>query len=258
MSRHFFIQAEAIRNDRATLPPELANHIGTVLRLTEGDEIILLDGTGNHYRGTIDQLGKQTGEVQIIEHWLIEEQTISVELIQGIPKGDKMEMILQKGTELGISRFAPAWSERSIPALATNRATKKQQRWQRIISEAARQSRRPILPTCALPCRLEEALTNCSAELKLMLWEDGSNPLNTVLPEQTPHDVAILIGPEGGFSAEEADLARSKGFIPVNLGPRILRTETAGFAVSAVLQYIYGDFGVRCTKARIQPKGAQP
>ncbi len=258
MARHFFIQADAICNDLAILPPELANHIGTVLRLTEGDEIILLDGTGNHYRGTIDQLGKQTSEVQIIEHWLTEEQTIPLELIQGIPKGDKMETILQKGTELGVSRFTPVWSERSIPAPTASRQTKKQQRWQRIVSEAARQSRRPILPTCTLPCRLEEALTACQAELKLMLWEDGSSPLNTVLPEQTPRDVAILIGPEGGFSPEEADLARSKGFIPVNLGPRILRTETAGFAVSAVLQYLYGDFGVRCTKARTQPKGAKP
>ena len=78
-----------------------------------------------------------------------------------------------------------------------------------------------------------------------MLWEDGSRPLHSILPEQTPRDVAVLVGPEGGFSAEEAELARSNGFLTVNLGPRILRTETAGFAVSAVLQYLYGDFGVR-------------
>lgn len=244
MARQFFIPTDAIQDDRVALPSDLASHIGAVLRLTAGEEIILLDGNGQHYRCIIDRLDKRSGEGHIIDQWQETEQTIPVELLQGVPKGDKMDLILQKGTELGIRRFSPVWSERSIPSPDTGRNNKKQLRWQRIVSEAARQSRRPILPQCELPRRLEAALIDCRAELKLMLWEEGSRPLKSVLPQYPPQDVAILVGPEGGFSAREADLAQSFGFIPVHLGPRILRTESAGFAVSAVLQYLYGDFGV--------------
>jgi 16S rRNA (uracil1498-N3)-methyltransferase len=243
MARQFFIPTDAIHNDVITLTEEVANHVGTVLRLTRGDEIILLDGTGTHFRCIIERLTKQTGEARIIEQWLIEEQTIPLQLIQALPKGDKMEMILQKGTELGINRFSPVWSERCIQAQASGREGKKQQRWQRIVTEAARQSRRPILPSCEPTRPLRTALADCDAELKLMLWEDGSQPLREVLTKQPPKKVALLVGPEGGFSPQEAQLARSHGFLPVRLGSRILRTETAGFAVSAVLQYLYGDFG---------------
>lgn len=245
MGRHFFVTTEAIRNDTVTLPAELAIHVGTVLRLNKGDEIILLDGNGNHYRCHIEKLAKRTGEARIIEQWLIEEQTIPIRLIQGLPKGDKMEMILQKGTELGINRFSPVWSERSIPATPAGREVKKQQRWQRIVTEAARQSRRPILPVCEPTRSLQVALDDCDAEMKLMLWEEGNQPLREVLPEQPPKGIALLVGPEGGFSPQEAELAQSHGFLPVHLGSRILRTETAGFAVSAILQYLYGDLGTR-------------
>ena len=245
MPRQFFVPSDAIKTDRVTLPPELAYHVCTVLRLAEGDEIILLDGSGNHYRCTIDNLEKQTGNARIVEHWLVEEQVVPIQLIQGIPKSDKMEMILQKGTELGISSFSPVWSERTVPAPAAGREAKKRQRWQRIVNEAARQSCRPILPACESSQPLTTALAACHAELRLMLWEDGSRPLHALLPEQPPRDIAVLVGPEGGFSPQEAELARSYDFIPVHLGTRILRTETAGFAVSAVLQYLYGDFGGR-------------
>lgn len=153
-------------------------------------------------------------------------------------------MILQKGTELGITRFSPVWSERSIPAPPSPREEKKLLRWRRIVAEAARQSRRPILPNCDSPLPLHEALTDCDAELKLMLWEDGSNPLRDTAKTTTP-GCCSPGRPGRGFSSQEADLAKGHGFIPVHLGSRILRTETAGFAVSAVLQYLYGDFGTR-------------
>ena len=245
MARQFFVPPDAIQTDKVTLPPELSYHVCTVLRLAAGDEIILLDGSGNHYRCIIDRIEKQAGIARIIEQWLIEEAAVPLHLIQGIPKGDKMEMILQKGTELGISKFSPVWSERSIPAPAAGREEKKLQRWQRIVNESARQSRRPILPICEGSQPLGIALTDCNAELKLMLWEDGTQPLHEILPKQPPRDIALLVGPEGGFSQQEAELAKANGFIPIHLGTRILRTETAGFAVSAVLQYLYGDFGVR-------------
>ncbi|MBE0500106.1 MAG: 16S rRNA (uracil(1498)-N(3))-methyltransferase [Desulfuromonadales bacterium] len=245
MSRQFFVPADAIQNGMVTLPTELANHIGTVLRLVKGDEILLLDGSGSHYRCIIDRLQRRSGEARIIERWLIKEQAVPICLIQGLPKGNKMEMILQKGTELGIDRFCPVWSERSIPAPASDREVNKQRRWQRIVDEAARQSCRPTLPRCDSPRPLSLVLADCDAELKLMLWEDGNEPLNKALTQLPPREIALLVGPEGGFSSREAELAQSYGFIPVHLGSRILRTETAGFAVSAVLQYLYGDFGAR-------------
>jgi 16S rRNA (uracil1498-N3)-methyltransferase len=245
MSRQFFVSETAIQGDRISLSAELINHVGSVLRLTTGNEIILLDGTGNHFRCILESLEKRSGVARIVDQWLIEEQTIPIRLIQSLPKGDKMEMILQKGTELGITRFTPVWSERSIPAAAPGRETKKQLRWQRIITEAARQSRRPILPGCDQPLALNRVLADCDAELKLMLWEDGSQPLAEELKQEPPRDIALLVGPEGGFTPTEAELARSHGFLPIHLGSRILRTETAGFAVSAVLQYLYGDFGTR-------------
>ncbi|MEZ4483640.1 MAG: RsmE family RNA methyltransferase [Syntrophotaleaceae bacterium] len=125
------------------------------------------------------------------------------------------------------------------PAKAEQRC----QRWQRIVGEAARQSRRPLLPAVATPRPLIEALADCGEELRLMLWEDGSRPLAETLPTVAPASIALLVGPEGGFTTEEARTAAKTGFQPVHLGPRIMRSETAGFAVAAILQYHYGDLG---------------
>jgi 16S rRNA (uracil1498-N3)-methyltransferase len=118
-------------------------------------------------------------------------------------------------------------------------------RWQRIIQEATRQSRRPLLPRLEELRPLAQALAQTNEALRLMLWEEGSIPLNAALPPEPPASCALLVGPEGGFSAAEAQSAQHAGFIPVSLGKRILRTETAGMAVAAVLQNRYGDFGTR-------------
>ncbi len=217
----------------------------SVLRLAVGTEVLLLDGAGGHYQCQLIELAVQGGRAEIIRHWRESESALPVRLLQGVPKGDRFDLILQKGTELGIAAFTPVWSQRSIPAPAAGRDEKRLQRWQRIIAEAARQSRRPLLPACAAPQPLASALAATTEELRLMLWEEGSQPLATALPAIPPRDVALLVGPEGGFSAAEAQVATAAGFQPVHLGPRILRSETAGFAVSAILQYVYGDFGVR-------------
>ena len=242
MAEHrFFIEPSAVADDRVELSPEVAHHIGKVLRLAEGDEILLLDGSGNHFRTEIDQLRSGGGSARIVEQWHATEKALPIRLIQALPKGEKFDLILQKGTELGIGRFSPVSSGRSIAKAA--RTEKKLARWRRIVAEAARQSRRPLLPTCDPVEPFGEAVAGSQQELKLMLWEEGSMPLAEALPAGPPTDIAILVGPEGGFSADEAEQATGAGFIPVSLGPRILRTETAGFAVAAVLEYLYGDFG---------------
>jgi len=245
MARRFFVSPDSIGEQDIVLPVEVAHHMRSVLRLVVGDEVVLLDGTGGLYRCRIAALERQGGRATIETRWRETETALPVRLLQAVPKGDRFDLVLQKGTELGIAAFTPVWSQRSVPAADPGRDAKRLQRWRRIVAEAARQSRRPCLPGCTAPQPLGAALATTGEELRLMLWEEGSVPLASALPPRPPRDVALLVGPEGGFSADEAQSARSAGFVPVHLGPRILRSETAGFAVSAILQYVYGDFGAR-------------
>jgi 16S rRNA (uracil1498-N3)-methyltransferase len=131
-----------------------------------------------------------------------------------------MDLVLQKGTELGMTAFTPVLAERSIPS--ADRGEKRRQRWERIIREAAQQSRRTYLPRLDKVLPLTDALRHCGEDLRLLLWEEESRPLADILPAVAPRDVAVLVGPEGGFSVGEVALARRAGFIPVSLGQRIL------------------------------------
>jgi len=242
--RRFFVDPAAVGPARVELAGDVLHHIVKVLRLTPGDEIVLLDGHGRHLRCELESISAGAGSARILEQWVEQERGLAIQLIQSLPKGDKLDLVLQKGTELGVTRFTPVSTERCVQQLDVKRGDKKQQRWQRIVAEAARQSRRSILPLCDEVAPLAIALQECRQPLKLLLWEDESRPLADRLPAVSPSGVAILVGPEGGFSRAEVDLALANGFLPVSLGPRILRTETAGFAVTAVLEYLYGDFGV--------------
>lgn len=245
MAEHrFFVPATAIGDTAVKLPAEVAHHAHKVLRLATGAEIVLLDGSGLELDCRITGLSSRAGQADILDRRQVVETAMPVRMIQGLPKGDKFDLVLQKGTELGVTRFSPAWTERSVPVAKPERMEKRNTRWQRIVAEAARQSRRSRLPECQPVRPLAEVLADTGEELRLMFWEEGSRPLHDVLPAEPPAGVAVLIGPEGGFTSAEADLAVAHGFCPVRLGPRILRSETAGFAVAAVLQYLYGDLGV--------------
>lgn len=238
--RRFFVAAEVLAVERPVLPEEVVRHL-TVLRLAAGEEILLLDGEGGVARCRLAALGKRSGEAEVLARWRENDTAFPVTLLQALPKGDKMELILQKGTELGVGGFVPVLTGRSVAQPGAERGEARRERWQRIVCEAARQCRRPCLPSLAAPQPLDAALAAVSAELRLMLWEEGSRPLSAVLPASPPASAAVLVGPEGGFSATEATQARRAGFVPVRIGPRILRTETAGFAAAAILQYLYGD-----------------
>lgn len=239
----FFVSPDRLQSDEINLPEEVFHHLRVVLRRSQGEEILLLDGLGGVCRCRVDVLGKKGGTAKILERWQEVETAFPVYLLQGLPKGDKLDLVLQKGTELGIGAFTPVISARSVPVRDAEREDRRVQRWQKIIQEAARQCRRSHLPRLHAAQSLEDTLASCRADLKLMLWEEESRPLNEVLSGQSPRDVAVLVGPEGGFTADEAASARRFGFVPVRCGPRILRSETAGFAVTAVLQYLYGDLG---------------
>jgi 16S rRNA (uracil1498-N3)-methyltransferase len=245
--RRFFLPPANMANEEITLSSEILHHLGAVLRLSAGEEIVLLDGLGNLCRCRIESLDRRSGKARVLHRWREEESALPVCLLQALPKGDKMDLVLQKGTELGVSIFVPVLAGRSISRPGTGEE-KRLLRWERIVREAARQCRRPCLPHLTSPLPLAQALSECNADLRLMLWEEESRPLAGALPTAAPRQAAILVGPEGGFSSQEAELARRAGFLPVRIGPRILRTETAGFAVASILQYLYGDLGP-CSKA---------
>jgi 16S rRNA (uracil1498-N3)-methyltransferase len=233
-----FVPPEALQGAVVAISGDTFHHL-SVLRLRVGDEVLLLDGAGRFGRGVLRQVSRSAALAEVLERWEEKEELLPLRLLQGLPKGEKFEWLLEKGVELGISVFTPVVTERSQVR------GEKFSRWQRIIQEAARQSRRPLLPTLEELQPLPQALAQTSEALRLMLWEEGSLPLNAALPPEIPASCALLVGPEGGFAAAEAQAAVAAGFIPVSLGKRILRTETAGMAVAAVLQNRYGDFGTR-------------
>lgn len=218
------------------------HHLSKVLRCRPGDEVLLLDGTGTCCLVQLVQLLAREATTRLVHRWQDVEHGLPITLLQALPKGDKFDLVLQKGTELGITRFVPVLTEHTVPQPAAVRSEKRQQRWARIVSEAARQSRRILLPEVELPKTLEQVTTMAGNDLKLVLWEAGSRPLALALPQQPPTGVRLLVGPEGGFSQEEMAKITAAGFIAVHLGPRILRTETAGLAATPVLQYLYGDW----------------
>lgn len=234
----FFVPAGTLAGERVTVTGDPHHHLHSVLRLKAGAELLLLDGTGACCRGRLESIDRRVAMVAVLERWQERERCCRLQLLQALPKGDKFELVLQKGTELGVTAFQPLLSARTVSRPERGRL----ERWQRIAGEAARQSRRPIVPEVGELLPLEGALARVTAPLRLLLWEAGSRPLSELLPPEAPGAVAVLIGPEGGLTAEEVALAAAAGFVPVHLGPRILRTETAGLAIAAIFQYRYGDW----------------
>lgn len=223
-----------------SLPEELRKHLQTVLRLQVGDRIQLFNGAGQVATSILRD--DSTIELQDVVNYPAPNCFLT--LIQGLPKGDKLELILQKGTELGVNQFYLATMERSVGLLKAARKAKRLERWQKIIQEAARQSKQYHLPQLRVDTLLPKVLSTVKADLKLLLWEESAKPLEAVLPQLPPQRIAVVVGPEGGISQREVLQAEAEGYQPVSLGPRILRTETAGLAIMTILQYLYGDLAL--------------
>jgi len=234
--RRFFLDPNLLTEDQVDLPGETLKHL-RVLRLSVGDRIELLDGSGQVATARIEILNRQNAQVRIVNRRQEKELALPVTLLQGLPKADKFDLILQKGTELGIRRFVPVLTQRCQPDGGKRRLD----RWQRIAREAARQSGRFRLPELEEPVPLAQALAREEGDLKLVAWEQAITPLNQGLADRRPQGVVLLVGPEGGFAPEEVALAQRFDYLPISLGPRILRTETAGFVLAGILQYVYGD-----------------
>lgn len=227
--------------------PQDVQHIQKVLRLQVGETLEIADGTGTEAVGEITALAKSGISVTIVEESTINrESPLEIVLYQGLPKGQKLEVIFQKNTEIGVAGFVPVITERCVVKLNDLAAeNKKRVRWQMIIDEAAKQSKRGKLPVLKPAVSLKAALETLQ-EFDLILVPhtgEGTVPLSDISASGKVRRVAVFIGPEGGFSEAEASAIVEAGGRAITLGPRILRTETAGFVTSSILQYIYGDMG---------------
>ena len=244
--RRFFVPPESIADGRAVITGDLFRHMAKVLRLKPGTRVLLADGSGTEFAGVIDRVGKEDLAVTLEESRVAAPAAVPrITLFQGLPKGDKLEFILQKTTELGVAEVVPFAAARSVSRIRKGEEAEKVVRWQRIVQEAARQSGRSSVPQVALAVSMAEVVNMSGHEVKFLLWEgEKVNRLkDTLAGLPKPESIALIVGPEGGLTAEEAATATDGGFIPVSLGPRIVRTETAGLVMMAILQFYWGDIG---------------
>ncbi len=244
----FFVDPQFIGPESITIEGENYNHIKNVLRLKKDDGIVVCNGIGTDYIGYIEDYGQGTVKVKISKTEQNKtEPPVCVTLYQGLPKADKMEYIIQKSVELGICRIVPVITGRTIVKLdGVKDAEKKTSRWQKIAYEAAKQSNRGVIPSVEVPVSFKEALSSLKAgEFNLIPYENEREAnLKSFLTGAAGHKhISFFIGPEGGFTEEEVDMAKKAGVISVSLGPRILRTETAGISLLSIVMYELGDMG---------------
>lgn len=245
-ARRFMINSRAIRDGYASFDGDIYNHMVRVLRLGPGDSVQLADDKGMVHFGTINQVAKEWVAVKIVSSCLAAESESAVPRIticQALPKGDKIDLILQKGTELGAHDFWLFGGRRSVAKVRDDQLDGKLERWNRIVSEAARQCGRIDVPEVSWRPSAVEAANDTGQELRLILWEGEKDiSLKEVLSVGgKPASVIVAIGPEGGFDPLEVRHFSQHGFQPVSLGSRILRTETASIAILAIIQYIWGE-----------------
>jgi len=231
-----------------TLGEEYCAYLRDVLRLKEGDGLTLFDGVGHEYRAVIRTFTPGAAELEVITKENIRLPETRITLAQSLPKGSKMEFIIQKATELGVRRIIPFISSRSIPRLTGTRAAGKAARWRKVAVEASRQCGRGDVPEVSEIISFDEMLRTADGDaLRIILWEGEEQlGIREVLTDERYAGVngfCVVIGPEGGFSWEEVEKAQKNGFLPTSLGRLILRTETAPLAVLSILQYEKGLFG---------------
>jgi 16S rRNA (uracil1498-N3)-methyltransferase len=243
-----FVEPSKLAEEVVVLADEDHRYLTRVLRLDVGSEVTLFDGKSVEATARIMRIGPRALELKIEERRPVAGiDRPHVTVIQGLAKGDKLDLIVQKATELGAARIIPVTTARAVARLDAGaiRALSRRARWQKIAREASRQSGRLDVPEVEGVAALSTALAASPKDaLKLMLWEGArQTSLRSQLPAEPPQQIVIAIGPEGGFTVEEVEAARHAGFIAVGLGPRILRTETAALVVLSILGYALGDLG---------------
>lgn len=254
----FFVKSNNIdsENKKLFIDGEDVKHISKVLRYTIGDKIEVCDGENNEYICQISNLEKNLVELDILEKLSINrESRVKVKLYQGLPKNTKMEIILQKLTESGVAEIILVDTERTVVNIDDKKADKKFERWERIIYEAAKQSKRGIVPKLRGILSFKEALEDMKAnDINMSPYEAEralgikefltSEAVKNIVEEKEELSLGIFIGPEGGFTEKENEIIKANNISSVTMGPRIFRTETASIAATVITMYEIGDLGL--------------
>jgi 16S rRNA (uracil1498-N3)-methyltransferase len=242
----FFVPASWLEKEEVTITGPLVHRLRNVLRLKAGDHFILLDNSGWEHEAEITHVSTQRIETRVLHKALATgEPRTKITLYQALLKLNKFEWVLQKGTELGLVGFVPMISQRCMIGSLEDISKTKLERWWRILMEAAEQSRRGRMPTLRAAMVFSSACEDAArGGLTLIPWEEEKEQsLSSILraEEQLPFSINLFIGPEGGFTSEEVAKAQRYGAVPITLGPRILRAETAGLVAATAILYQLGD-----------------
>lgn len=240
--RRFFASRQGEDADLLTIQDDEYYHLRTVLRYSPGDELLVVDEQGCEFRALIEHCGDKEALVRVLEKMGEGARSgLSVVLLCALIKGNRFDLVVEKGTELGMSLLVPIVSERTVRIPSGHHVANRLERWQRIARSAVKQSGRRVPPHVREPLPFTEALNNVQeGSLKIILWEKAEHPLlKDVLREglRTAKEVAIVVGPEGGFSDCEVEFARQNGYQPASLGSIVLRAETAAIAALAAVLY---------------------
>lgn len=226
-------------NTDIELEENASRHLGKVLRMQAGRELVLFNGQGGEYAATVSEVGKKAVRVSITAFNPVErESPLPIHLAIGVSRGERMDWVLQKATELGVTKITPLFTERTEVKLSGPRLEKKQQHWQQILISACEQCQRNSLPQLNGAQRFDEWLPSVDESRRFVLHHRTDVAL---ADSAKPQSVALVIGPEGGLSTAEIQRALQHEFQPLALGPRVFRTETAPVAALSVLQYLWGD-----------------
>ncbi|MCH8098870.1 MAG: 16S rRNA (uracil(1498)-N(3))-methyltransferase [Proteobacteria bacterium] len=242
MKTRLFVSSALINDTEIELDGDQARYLSRALRARVGNRLNLFDGNGAEWTAAILQISKNTVTLRIDDsHEARTESPLKVHLAQGISRGERMDFVVQKATELGVKRITPVLTEYSMVKLDGSRAEKRRDHWQRIATSASEQSGRVRLPLIDTPIPLKNWLGDKPQRIdtELILKPGAAATLPSLRPPETK--ICVLVGPEGGFSDSEYEDAEISGFKAVSLGPRVLRTETAAIATLAMLQSLWGD-----------------
>jgi 16S rRNA (uracil1498-N3)-methyltransferase len=243
----FFLPKERIQDQCGTIIGEELAHLRRVLRLGPGDQLTVFDDTGWEHEAIIRSFSADRGDVDILRSYRPErESSLQITLALGLTKGEKMDFVIEKATELGVQTLVPFISSYTVPKLNDRKIETRSERWQRIALSASKQSGRTLVPKVLTICEFRELVRQPWTDiLKILCWErEGHLTLKQLYEtDRNVRAILLVIGPEGGFSSEEADKARQTGFKSVQLGRRILRSETAALAALSVVQFLWGDMG---------------
>jgi 16S rRNA (uracil1498-N3)-methyltransferase len=246
--RYFFVEPAALSKPIATIEGSEVRHMKNVLRLKPGDKIRVFDGEGFEYDASIHQFFADRVEIKITRKFPgTKESPVQIGVAQALLKEKKMDRLLRHLCELGMTRWIPFLSERSVPRPGEKRLSVREQRWAKIVKESCKQCQRAKLPEISKTLTFNDVLEyGLSGDLQIIFYENEPATLKSLIkpdPQSPPRKIILILGPEGGFSDPEIERARAAGCVVAGLGSRILRAETAAIAACTLMQFLYGDMG---------------